>query len=152
MKSKNESEWLAYCAGLFDGEGCFCIGKADARSKAGRVSPYYGLVASLAMTRRESMVLFRAMFGGNIKLRPRKPPNNDVWEWKIYGEEAAYMALQLLPFLRIKLKQARVAIAFQQYMKPFRWSGSRRLTTEDLKIRETFHTRMQELNKRGKIA
>ncbi len=44
------SETLSYLAGLWDGEGCFTI--SYVATKARRISPYWGAVASINMTDR----------------------------------------------------------------------------------------------------
>jgi hypothetical protein len=150
MKLNNVSETdLAYCAGLFDGEGCIHIGKATAQCKRGRVSPYYGLVASLLMTRYEAIQKFEEIFGGTAKPRNRKPPAKNVWERKIYGENVQDMAKVLLPYLRIKREQALLAIQFREHMAPFRWIGPIQLSVNELQLREGFRQQMKELNARG---
>jgi hypothetical protein len=148
LSNASEAE-LAYCAGLWDGEGCFYIGKAEARSKRGRASPYYGLVASLMMTRREAMLKVEELFGGESKWRKRLPPNRDVWEWKCYGDDAKMLAKALLPYLQIKKEAALLAIQFRNHMEPFRWRGPIQLPPHELILREDFRQRMIALNERG---
>ncbi len=81
-----------------------------------------------------------------------------MYEWKCWSLKAKNFAETLLPWLRVKDRQAIVLIDFQDYVtsqsrlythgETFRGSV---LTEDDKAKRASFRARIQELNKRGKV-
>jgi hypothetical protein len=151
------NETLAYLAGLWDGEGCFTI--SYVKAKAHRVSPYWGAVASICMTNRIPLDILSETFGGVPHLRLRAGVEyKDIYEWKLWSLKAKNFAELLLPWLRIKDRQAKVLIDFQNhintqgtlYTHGETFKGCV-LTKEDIITRTAFRAEIQRLNKRGKV-
>lgn len=152
MKLKTVSEIeLAYCAGIWDGEGCFCIGYSPVKLR--RKSEYWFLVASICMTDPQPLRKLSKLFGGNLHCYARKGVHKSVWEWKLWSRRAANFALALLPYLTVKKKQARLAIKFQSYITSKCCHGGKgnALTLVDKVKRIQFHQKMKTLNHRGKL-
>lgn len=84
-------------------------------------------------------------FGGKAAPRKRKK-GKDVWEWKRWDDNAADVAFQLLPYLKVKRKQAELAMHFREYVKEHKFFGGKVLTEEDKEQRELFAIKMSCLN------
>src|SRR5713101_1736663 len=116
---------IAYCAGLFDGEGCILLSKhytyANHKETAyGRQPNYrYRMDIRLNQTRPESVIYLQETLGGTVYfLRRSHGPNKEKiyagrWCWEMADTIAAHALEQLLPFLRIKKDEAELALQFQ---------------------------------------
>jgi len=108
---------LAYMAGMFDGEGCICIGKAKVKNN--RKGIRFALYLSLGMANKYIPELFYLTFGGRILKIP--PHSTDLvknafktqWTWRIDAQKAILCLKVLLPYLRLKRNEAELAIKFQ---------------------------------------
>jgi len=145
------SSELAYIAGLWDGEGCFCIGLSPKKNR--RKSPYWFAVASICMTDKSALRLLRKHFGGTINCYSRKGVSKDVYEWKLWSRKAAAFAHKILPYLRIKTKVANILFRFQWYINTMNrhYGGGKLLTKADMLKRERFRQAIKKENHRGKI-
>jgi len=143
---------LSYIAGLWDGEGCFCIG-LKTKNKNKRASPYWFAVASICMTDSIAIKQIQKLFGGAIGKYKRKGICKDVYEWKLWSRKAAKFAKAILPYLKLKIKAARLLIDFQNYLDRAGTAniGPILLTKRDMQNRERYRQRMKKENKRGKV-
>ncbi len=99
---------LAYIAGFFDGEGSIFISKSKKQ---------YFLTVSISNTNLPVLESIRAM-GGNISKSPDNRENHSqLFRLRLYCNEAKKFLEKILPYLRIKKEQAKLAIEFQSKME-----------------------------------
>lgn len=130
----------AYLAGLFDGEGCF---NAFSRSRI-RSAWQYGYKGSISMTDGYPLKWALSATGlGNLYHYPaRSLKHKSVYHWHIYGRETSSLARVILPYLKVKVRQAEIILDLDDLrFNPSR--EDRRILSEPL-IRELY-----VLNQRG---
>lgn len=132
-----KNELLAYFAGLFDGEGSVYIGKRRTASK----NPDYRLVISISNHCLDPLLEAQNFFGVGQIPKPRK----NCYNLKIRSNQAATVLGMMLPFLMVRRRQALLALEFQA--RKIR----KRLTTEELKIRENYKNQIHALNKKSRL-
>lgn len=140
------AEDCIYLAGLFDGEGCVVISRLASRT--GKSS--YTLIITLTNTYHEAVDWLYETFGGSIQ---RRAARNDRWRdqssW-FASSTTAYQTLQRIgPHLRIKHRQAAVAIEFFERTVLYDGHRWRRLTDDERAWRDEQCLLMQCLNARG---
>lgn len=116
---------LAYIAGFLDGEGTISI-RRGARGRTLAGLEMYDCIVIIAQKKREVLDWIREVTGvGHISAKHQK--NNSfavdgditVFNWTC-GAKAAYeFTVAILPYLRIKRRQAEVMIEFHEYKKSF---------------------------------
>lgn len=113
---------LAWCAGLFDGEGCISISRVKPTAKNKLVNSSYRLVAKVTMGDRKAIRRFFAVVGhgsvqkhveGNAKV-------NGSTSWVAAARKAEIVLKKLYPFLTTKLKEADIALEFMALPDPIR--------------------------------
>lgn len=141
----------AYWAGFIDGEGCISI-KKNKPTKA-RYNPQYTLRVSIGNTDSTNNRELKKLGASIITHRPRK----ENWKISYYAEFTAKNARAFLqeiyPFLRLKAKQAALALEFQelvstQYKNLLYQNGTKgRGKFSDLQIadRERFYQQLKTL-------
>jgi hypothetical protein len=151
-----------YLAGLFDGEGCINI------TVSGKIRQVK-LRLYLVNTDYEFLQEVRAEYGGCLMRRPQKKKLKwkpfCVIEWT--HADAAKLLDILLPYLRLKRKQAALALEFRQFMElpkserchlikiPANRMMNRRLwhrKPETIAKELEFKAKMHELNRKGVAA
>ena len=135
MDTKIKTEDWIYFAGLFDGEGCVSSCSSNL------------LILSLANTNKEVIEWIFNIFGGSItKQTPSAEDNKKVcWHWWLRAEEAVHILQNILPFLKIKKRQAEIGIELQKticYKRP--------LPNSVKQTREELRKKLRFLNKKGK--
>lgn len=135
---------LAYIAGLIDGEGCISL-EPPGMTRTGKFrAPRARVIVS--MTTPDVLHWLKATVGGGMwERKSRQPTQKPVWTWTLSGRAVAALLVGLLPYLKVKDEQARVAIAFLNVERPTQWllTDSYRTTMVELA------DRMHELNRRG---
>lgn len=97
---------LAYLAGVIDADGYITIN----RSQRG-IHVYHGPQVGIAGTRREPHDLAAAIWGGNVGLyHPRNGLHRGQYQWTRQGRAAVDVIESVLPYLRIKVEQAWLAL------------------------------------------
>ena len=120
---------IQYLAGLFDGEGCISIIRANVKSKNERArSPAYELKLHIRMTDPRPIKVFRDFFdtkkGGYVVRQEYKPLNHrPTYCFGCSHTKAETIIKQLLPYLICKKEQAELAIEFQQYIRDSKCQG-----------------------------
>lgn len=104
-----EQESIAYCAGLFDGEGCISIG----RYRKGR-NGYAKLQIIVVQKRTDCIDFLIKVFGGNRRMVQRRNGKDIYWRWVLWANKSVEFLSKLLPYLIEKKDQAVLAIEFQQ--------------------------------------
>lgn len=111
---------LAYIAGFLDSDGTINISTSPASKAAGYRFPFKAqlTVSFIQKDRRKALLdKFQELFGGVGTVR-LKSIFNGVCEYNITDEEKIVPLLKLLlPYLRVKKRQAALAILFTQYDK-----------------------------------
>ena len=130
----------AYLAGFMDGEGSFSITKHFAKTKqlSGNVTTNWrhAVQVTISNTNREVLEWIVENFGGAIHTRKMYMTAKQGYSWKpkTYKEGEIFI-LSILPYLRIKRKQAMIALSY------YRLAG-----LHDPKQREALRELMLELN------
>ena len=107
---------LSYCAGVLDADGSFAIHTRDYRaSRGGEGNVYHQSRIQIKQVQREAIDLLYFTFGGRP---PRITPPTAVhgkplFYWHLSSVKAAEVCKLLLPFLRLKKRQAELLIEMQ---------------------------------------
>lgn len=137
---------LAYFAGLFDGEGT--IGISRHKPSQRRVSMQHSFRCAVAVT-DEQMAKDFLIFGGSVCKKhhfPKHPKWKPQWTWSISCNQAKEFLLLLLPYLRLKENQAKLAIEFQNYRHRNNLAyHSKRLPQEELEKRDWYWRELRRL-------
>ena len=138
---------VEYIAGFVDGEGSFSIYESHARW----YSPYF----SITSTNTEIIRDIRKYFCLNVKIatkEPKKPEHKAAHELKTTNiDDCKSIAGQLLPFLRIKQKQAELITQFPRAQPTYIGRGSEPdLSTKALQ--QKLRKAILALNKTGPAA
>ena len=103
-----DTHWLAWAAGIIDGEGCISLGPTS-----GRVQ----LILHVGQVDIRMLQKLYSIFGGIIKpMKDHRPRRRAVWRWRVRGDQAAQVLKLILPWLVIKHEQAELALLSRQYM------------------------------------
>ena len=147
----SEIDW-ARLAAYVDGEGTIMIAKSEV--KTGRKRPNYVLTLVVANTDPRLICWLNDNFGGHSYLRQLAGSKlsqacgvvnrKDVFSWRQFEERAAEIIRHIMPFLIMKRDQAEVAIAYREIRKA--GSKGRKLTNEDMEVRECLRQQMRSLN------
>ena len=105
---------IAYMAGIFDGEGCISIGKHQRRKNW---NPTYSLKISVVMCNPYIPKLFQMAFGGRIDCYERVGYKLPHWNWHLDSKNTIPFLEAIMPYLRLKRDEARLALEFQKLKK-----------------------------------
>lgn len=101
---------IHYAAGLFDGEGYVRI--SSRKSKTGEIMQ---VVAGVAMTDPEGILLMHSLFGGSLHTQNRTRANHKpLHTWVVSSKKANAFLRKIRPHLRVKVAQVDLAIEFQK--------------------------------------
>ena len=130
----------AYAAGLIDGEGCISLSKHSNKSGC---TYAVRLEVGMAIKAMDILQWLAKTFGGTI----RKTRNgSDRWmeahTWGLFGKKAVPVLQQLLPQLKLKKQQAKLALSVQ-HLASDGWTPQNR--ERGAKLWEC----MRELNRKG---
>jgi len=143
---------LVYTAGLFDGEGCISIPKTKPSLKYRRITPSYELQIKITNNYLPVLDWLKENYGGSIYLHSVKLPRNPhpVGDWYLTATKASEFLQSISPYLKIKDKEAIVAIGFQEF-KDKRFNKKAKKTISEVNIMEDAH-RLLRLLKEDKNA
>lgn len=108
---------LAYMAGVIDSDGCIGIKKSTyaMRVKKDASQPIYSERITLKQVEPQAVELAHAMFGGHRSVTdPTAKRGRPLHTWHIHSKSAGAAIVALLPYLRIKRKQAENAIRLRE--------------------------------------
>jgi len=141
MKNKISKKDLSYIAGIIDGEGCIKIYKVNAE-KINRPNNRYCLNIQVSMTTKVIVKFLYDLFGGYLyldKINTYKHPNwKDRQRWIIQNQKCKEFLYLILPYLKLKNKQAKLALKFLD-IKP-----------GHIKAKHKIWYKMKKLNKIGR--
>ena len=112
-----EETTKARIAGFLDGDGCIGIYKVKKRRGA---SWQYVLNVVFGQSRGDKMKILRdimGVYGGKIYKIPRKTPEHNAWALRMTGLAAYSLLIDVVQFLRVREKQAKLAIEFLEYRR-----------------------------------
>ena len=136
---------LAYIAGLFDGEGCIRITRSKSKTYRTRIA--HRIECQLSMANAFLPKLFQFHFGGNYGGKKVKEGNQSQWYWMVTSFTAAEFLKAILPYLKIKREEAKLALDFQKRIPP---RGTHKLTTDDdFVLREADFILMKSLKRKA---
>lgn len=142
----------AYMAGFVDGEGTISI-KSQSKQK-----PYYGYL-SVCNTNYNAIKLFEQEFGGKVRKRNWSKNQKNVsknwkpcYEWQLTCEKAKSAITILMPYLKLKYRQAMLVVRLlklkKKYNKTFmRWHPEYRVKRD--RVYSNLKEKCKILNKRG---
>lgn len=146
MMALRRSLDLAYLAGFLDGEGFIGL---HARADPKRRTPGHSVIVTITNTKKASLDLFVAYFGGQTRLKLRlrqNPKHRPVWTLTLQGHRAVDAIRQLRPYIRLKSEQADLALA---YARTLRNVGRRGHGVELVAHRLRLVGKVRQLNQRG---
>jgi hypothetical protein len=140
------NEELGYIAGFFDGEGSVTIHENFRPSPRGK-SPNHTLQVSIGNTDPRVLAWLHKYFGGSLTIRPSLKPNHrEVTQWILRSNGAAAFLSAVLPFLRMKIEQAKIGISFQSEKGRYRRD---QLSQDEIAFRESKRVAIRLLNGRN---
>jgi hypothetical protein len=106
---------LAYLAGVMDSDGSFSIGIDTWRVRTLARSPAYQEITAIAQCEPQAIQLLKELFGGCVSFQKARGPNRrPMLRWQATNKVAIGAVLKLLPFLRIKRRQAEILLALRK--------------------------------------
>lgn len=108
---------LSYLAGAMDSDGCVSIKKSTyhIRVRKDSMNAVYSERLSLKQVTPQIPNLLCATFGGSVKLRASQSDNGKpLYVWAVTDCIAASAARALLPFLRVKNRQAELVLELRE--------------------------------------
>ena len=143
----------AYIAGIIDGEGCIYID--NWKDTRGRPNRCYIIRVKVAMTDREVPEWLSSVVGGSCRNYDCRKKNNNhkiIYIWSYCGTKTIDFLKIIKPYLKIKHKQAEVAIEFRKTLFDNHERGRSghflAISKTIIKIKEKLHKQMKSLNQR----
>lgn len=147
---------LAYLAGAIDADGYFGIKRWMVKCKTGSF-PRFVCRVGLAEVTPEIPRLLSKTLGGSLRVDRRSHRHDgwqDMWVWSVDSRIAAYSAKKLIPFLRLKKRQAKLLLALQREIDKGPMKASvragrqgRQLSLKSIRKREGIWNAMKRLNR-----
>lgn len=137
---------LEYLAGIIDGEGCLSISYDKPGSK---ISPRFVAQLSVVNTNMKLLADLKKQFGGSIhsirsgQIGRSRRKYKPCGAWTKTATQAAEIATKVLPYLRIKHKQAVLIIKLSTRKT---LQGRKRLSKKEIKARFSIWERCGQLN------
>ncbi len=132
MMSNNLSD-LAYCAGLFDGEGCITLTKGGDSN--------YRLRLKITSTDYSVLTWLQEHFGGSIILSRKETDNNkESWDWYCKTEDQVVFLFGILPYTIIKRAQIIEALNYH-----FEKQNGGKLTEDEFVLRERYYMKLKSM-------
>src|SRR5258708_3424178 len=141
MKTKDK----AYLAGFIEGEGCI---SGIRKGRDSRALSFFMARIGVGMT-SESLVRWvkRTTGIGSVNPKPLSlPSKKKQWVWTADSYDAVRVVKIVLPFLRLKERQARNILAFQ--LNAVRTDKTNRcaLTKTEIKLRTKYYKKSRRVN------
>ena len=137
---------LIYAAAIIDGEGW--VGLRRKKGNRNKSRPYsYAIGVSVGMANDIIPQWLSLIFGGSV--HSRTPLNrHKVWHWQIEHKTAMLFLKGIMPYLKLKIPQAKLAIEFQENIKPRQYKYHPK-TEKELAVEEAQAIVMHSLNHFG---
>jgi hypothetical protein len=136
----------SYYAGFLDGEGSVSIDKT--RKTNGR--QIWQLVVSISNRNPRALLEMHRRYGGSLIPRYKTGRRGMLWQFGLCTGSASRFLSDLLPYLRLKKRQALLALEFQREVsKRFGAKYNHHgLSGSEIAIRERFYRKVCQLNGR----
>ena len=104
---------IVYLAGFFDGEGYVGVQRRPPRAR--QVSWQHRLDIEVTNTDPAPLLLAHQLWGGSMSTRRMAQPHHQqTYRWSLSGPGAAGALRQMLPYLIVKRREARIGLRFQR--------------------------------------
>ena len=134
----------AYLAGLIDGDGCFFIEKIKKKNRKRELTGIFGYVPSLRVTNTNKFLAELCnQYGGFWITEVEKDTWKRVYRWILSTRLCKFYIPQLLPYLKIRYKQAQVMLSALEECHGTGYPQNK------VKM-EQYRKELQRLNMRGK--
>lgn len=132
---------LAWAAGIIDGEGSIFVMKQGRKDRE-RDYNYIMRVSVQSTDPYMTKELGKIFPDGAIFSQDRYKSDNwsDTLKWQVNGRKAAFVLKQILPFMKVKHDQAKLAIDFQETTKKH-W---RHMTESDYETQESYYFKLKQ--------
>lgn len=147
-------------AGFVDGEGMLTIVK---QKRKHRPSPAFRAEISIVNTQRVALLPFQEEYGGEIQQYSEtrrgswKSEWSDAYAWLCPHSCAERFLTDLLPYLRLKSRNARIILRFLNKRNPHARKrrrgrgGSAPLSDEEIALRERLRHAIRILNRKARM-
>lgn len=149
-----EALLMSYLAGLFDGEGSFCICRQPStKSKDGHENIYLHPLVRIGMTNKDVVKMIHETFKVgkfyNEGVRKDRPSYKYMYRWNVGSRKECIEVIEkLLPYLKVKKRQAELVLKFCKEWKDANIRYYRQ-DPEILREREELFLMVKELNRTG---
>ena len=137
----------AYCAGLFDGEGCVYILNKHAKSRKGKRYRNHAVKCEVSSTNPNPLLFLRKHYEGHINPQKRQDRKKQQWRWMVSSRKAEEFLKSIQPFLIIKAPEVELALEFCSTCLKRDGGYMQKLTNEEVQIRESYKQRLSDLKK-----
>lgn len=131
---------IAYCAGLFDGEGTIFLGKGSKSTRKPRLQ--------VQMTDRAPVAKIASVFGGSVYAKTAQPGKKPLFSWTVEGKRAMDAAVEMLPYFVIKRRRALAEMVASYPLLPVGVRLSKIASAERNQKIEAMFSAMQTRNKK----
>jgi hypothetical protein len=110
-------ELRAYAAGVIDSDGCIGVRRStySMRKTKDAKAPVFHVRVSIKQVSPEAINILHKTFGGALMLQsPSATKGKPLWYWEITNVKAETFLKAILPYLRIKKKQAENALLLRE--------------------------------------
>jgi hypothetical protein len=137
----------AYLAGAIDTRGRISISRAGGNRRGGREMAYYSAVVSLSDSDSVLPDLLQATFTARRLQYEAKNRSHRAWHmWEAVGQSAREPLIRLLPYLRIRRRQAELALSLITLMQSDKAGSARPLSEEQQQARRLLYEQVRSLN------
>ncbi len=138
-----------YLAGFIDGEGCIRIDKSVWKDKSR--STCYKVQVVIGHTCLEPLASIQKQFGGSLRaIKRQKKEWKDAYMLQLTGQNARVLLNKIAPHVIVKKEQLELAQKFGSSITRGIPAPGKRISKEELELRECFYQEMKKLNSKGK--
>jgi hypothetical protein len=104
IQNRLSAEHIAYCAGLFDGEGCVQYKIYPRKYKSGNMGKVWGITMEINMTEIEPLHYFlNVVKHGSVTYKKNYGiGKKDQWRWRVSHRKAFAVAKMIYPYSIVK--------------------------------------------------
>jgi hypothetical protein len=137
----------AYLAGAIDTRGRISISRDRGYRRGSREMAYYSAAISLSDSDSVLPDLLQATFPARRLQYEAKNRSHRAWHmWEAVGQKAQEPLIRLLPYLRIKHRQAELALSLITLMQSDKAGSARPLSEEQQQGRRLLYEQVRSLN------
>lgn len=138
----------AWLAGFIDGDGYISITEKYGCNPH-QLSPYFRIRVGITNISRAILRLVAIYFGGSVSSGWDSPDTKKhrVYSWTIQGNMARDLLNDILPYLKLKYQQAKLAIQFQDALTEYKYRHmGEKLDSQIIQLRLTYKLLIHRLN------